>query len=63
MSHQDLTANELTRTLSGLTRLLLVLFFAPGVMVGALVAGMLALLVWPVMMVTGSGRHAGRWLI
>jgi hypothetical protein len=63
MSHQDLTANDVTRTLSGLTRLLLVLFLAPGVMAGAAVAGVLAVLVWPVMMVTGSGRHPGRWLI
>jgi hypothetical protein len=63
MNHQETTANELTRTLSGLTRLLLVLFLAPGVVAGALVAGVLAMLVWPVMMVTGSGRHPGRWLV
>ena len=60
MDHEETTANEITRTVSGLTRLLLVLFLAPGVLIGALVAGVLALLVWPVMAVTGSGSHPGR---
>jgi hypothetical protein len=63
MNRQESTANELTHTLAGLTRLLLVLCLAPGVLAGAVVAGVLALLVWPVLMISGSGRHPGRWLV
>ena len=63
MNRHEPNANELTHTLAGLTRLLLVLCLAPGVLAGAVVAGALALLVWPVLAIGGSGRHPGRWLV
>jgi hypothetical protein len=58
----DLTSNSFDTTVSGLTRLLVIMLFAPGVVAGALVAGALALCLFPVLLLVNPGRRGGFWV-
>jgi len=55
----DLSSSTLSATVAGLTRLLVVLLMAPGVIAAALVAGALALCLMPLLLLVAPGRRSG----
>jgi hypothetical protein len=60
MRHSEMSGRSLITTVSGLTRLLLVILLSPGILAAAAVAGALSLLLVPLIILVGPLRRTGQ---